>query len=90
MEDKKLNSLIKIENRKECYIDGVSKLDSFDDKEFLVDTVLGFLHIKGKNLTLGTMDMENGQLLIKGEIDSLSYLGKTSNKEGGFFKKIFK
>lgn len=92
MEEIKKQSSIKIEDRNVCHLEGVKKLDSFDDKEFLVDTNLGFLHITGKKLSLETMDMDNGLLTIKGEIDSLKYMNKSASKEkeGNFFKKLFK
>lgn len=89
MEDNKRN-LIELENREMCRLEGVKKLDSFDDKEFLLDTNLGYLHIKGKKLSLDMMDMEKGELTIKGEIDSLTYIHSTSKKETNFFKKLFK
>lgn len=90
MEEKTKNSSIKLENRKKCDIDGIIKLDSFDDKEFLVDTNLGFLHIKGKNLSLGTMNMDEGTLTILGDIDSFTYINKINDKEKSFLKKLFK
>ena len=80
-----------IKDRKVCEIEGVKKLDSFDNKEFLIDTVQGYLHVKGVDLSLGTMDMDKGFLSIYGTIDSLSYLNKTkSDKKESFFTKIFK
>jgi sporulation protein YabP len=88
MEENK--SLIKIENRKSCLLLGVKKLDSFDDKEFLLDTIEGFLHIKGKGLSLGKMNMEEGELLIEGKIDSLSFINKTDKKDKSLLKKLFK
>ena len=90
MEENKSVSLIKVENRKRCELDGVKKLDSFDDKEFLVETYLGYLHIKGKDLSLGNMNMDEGLLTINGTIDSLTYLNKNTSKEGSFIKKLFK
>lgn len=90
MENNKSNSLIKVENRKNCILEGVTKLDSFDDKEFLLETIDGYLHIKGKNLSLGNMNMEEGKLTIQGNVDSLVYLNKVANKEKNFFKKLFK
>ena len=90
MEEKSLNSSFKVDNRNMCSLEGVKKLDSFDDKEFLVDTEHGYLHIKGKNLSWGQMDMEKGLLTIKGDLDSFTYMNKSSNKETNFFKKIFK
>lgn len=90
MEENKPKSLIKVENRKSCYLEGVKKLDSFDDKEFLIETTDGYLHIKGKGLALGTMNMDEGILTIQGNIDSIVYINKTANKEKNLFKKLFK
>ena len=90
MEENFNKSLIKIEDRKTCYLKGVKKLDSFDDKEFLLDTNQGFLHVRGKGLSLGKMNMEQGELCIEGTIDSVMFINKTSGKEKNFLKKIFK
>ena len=89
MEENKSNSLIEIENRKKCKLEGVKKLVSFDDKEFLLVTVDGYLHVKGKNMSLGNMNLEEGKLTILGDIDSLSYVNKGKEKEN-IFKKLFK
>ena len=91
MEENIKKHCVSINERKEVFIDGILKLDSFDKNEFLISTSKGYLHIKGKDLTLGTMDMDKGTLSINGSIDSVSYLNSSTeqNKEG-FFKKLFK
>lgn len=87
----KPNQNIFIKDRKVCEIEGVKKLDSFDDKEFLIDSINGFIHVKGSGLSLGTMDMDKGVLSIFGTIDSLTFLAKgKQEKKEGFFSKIFK
>lgn len=81
-----------IEDRKIMELEGVKSLIGFDQNEFLVDTNLGVLHIKGKELSLGNMDMAKQTLTINGTFDSMSYTQtkqKTENKEG-FFTKLFK
>jgi sporulation protein YabP len=89
--DNKQNQLILIKDRILCEIDGVKKLDSFDKKEFLVDTNHGYVHVKGNNLSLGLMDMEKGKLTINGTIDSIGYLSKQKNEsKESFFTKLFK
>ena len=90
MEETKSKTSICVENRKSCKLEGVKKVEGFDDKEFLVDTEDGFLHIKGKTLSLGSMNMDEGNLTILGEIDSVSYVSKTKEKEASFLKKLFK
>ena len=83
---------LSLTNRKELLVTGVKNIDSFDSEEFLIQTVLGFLHIKGSNLTLDKMDNENNELVIKGQIDSLSYVNNQKGKEnkGNIFKKLLK
>lgn len=83
---------LSLTSRKELLVTGVKNIDSFDSEEFLVQTVLGFLHIKGSNLTLDKMDNENNELTIKGQIDSLSYVSNQKGKEskGNIFKKLLK
>ena len=83
---------ISLTSRKELIVTGVKNIDSFDSDEFLIQTALGFLHIKGNNLTLDKMDNENNELTIKGQIDSLSYVSNQKGKEskGNIFKKLLK
>ena len=87
---KNIDNVIYIRNRKRIELKGVKKLDSFDKKEFLLDTTLGYLHIKGKDLSLGAMDMEKGELAIEGVFSSLAYLDNSKEKKEGFLKKLFK
>ena len=58
----------------------------------MMDTTLGFLHIKGADLEIIKLDTYQGNVSIKGRIDSLSYMdnGGTKNKEESFLGKLFK
>lgn len=88
----KLKHDINLVSRKELTVTGVKTIDSFDSEEFLIETNLGFLNVKGKNLILDKMDNENNELLIKGHINSLSYVSSQKGKEskGSFLKKLLK
>jgi sporulation protein YabP len=83
---------ITLTGRRELLVTGVRNIESFDSEEFLVETNLGFLHIKGNGLTLEKMDNENNELIIKGQMNSLTYVNNQGKKEnkGSFFKKVFK
>ena len=78
-----LNHGISINERKSIYITGVNKINSFDDEEFLLETNMGFLAIKGENLELNRLDTKDGIVSIKGSLISLSYIDelKKANKE---------
>lgn len=84
-------STISIIDRKRITISGVKKLESFNDKQFLVITSLGNLTITGKELSIEDMLMTKGDLCINGYIDSLKYTNSDFKKNNeSLFKKIFK
>lgn len=83
---------ININERNGIYITGVLKIDSFDDEEFLLETNMGYLAIKGESLELIRLDTKDGVVSIKGLIISMSYIEdlKKSSKQSSFFEKVFK
>lgn len=83
---------ITITERKNIIISGVKKIDSFDDEEFLLETNMGYIIIKGSELEIIKLDTYQGNVSIKGRINSLTYMenGKNKEKEEGVFSKLFK
>ena len=82
---------IKIIDRGSIFISGTKKVNNFNDTEFSINTVMGFLNIKGNNLELIKLDTNDGNICIKGKINSISYIdGNTKDKEEGLFSKLFK
>jgi sporulation protein YabP len=72
-------------------ITGVKQVESFDNEEFLLETVMGFLSIKGQNLQMKNLDVDKGIVSIKGKIFEIIYLDEQhSEKAKGFFSKLFK
>ena len=71
-----------IKDRKVMELTGVKQIDSFDSSEFLLETAQGWMVIQGKDLTLGKLDTERGDVVIRGVIEALSYV---SNKKGNGF-----
>ncbi|KOP70382.1 sporulation protein YabP [Cytobacillus solani] len=72
-------------------ITGVKQVESFDNEEFLLDTVMGFLAIKGQNLQMKNLDVDKGVVSIKGKIFDLVYLDdQHGDKAKGFFSKLFR
>lgn len=83
---------ISIAERKNVLVTGVKKIESFDNEEFLMDTTLGFLVIKGNGLEIIKLDTYQGNVTIKGTVDSLSYIAKDAKKDKDetFIGKLFK
>ena len=82
---------VKLNNRKELEITGVKEVDSFDNEEFLLETVMGFLIIRGQNLQLKNLDVTEGVVSIKGKIYEFSYVDEQQQEKAkGFFSKLFR
>lgn len=91
--DSSFNHGLTISERKNIIISGVKKIESFDNEEFLLETTLGFLVIKGSDLEIIKLDTYQGNVSLKGKIDSLMYLDTNTNKknkEDSFLNKLFK
>ncbi len=82
---------ITLYERKNINLTGIKKLNSFDDTEFFIDSVLGSILIKGEELELINLDTHTGKLSIKGRIDSIIYLdGNKKNKSDSIVSRLFK
>ena len=88
-----INHKISINERKNILISGIKKLNSFDDNEFFVESIMGPLLIKGKNLELIKLDTFQGNLSIKGIINSIIYLDdnkKIKSSTDNIMARLFK
>lgn len=82
---------LKITDRREILITGIKKITSFDNEEFLMESNMGVILLKGSGLEILKLDTHDGNVKIKGKINSFSYLDADAkeNKES-FFTKLFK
>ena len=81
---------IKMLNRKILEISGVLNVESFDTDEFLLETDCGFLIVKGQNLHIKNLSLEQGMIAIEGYVRELSYVDAHAQKSKGIFGKLFK
>ncbi|KZZ86535.1 MULTISPECIES: sporulation protein YabP [Bacillaceae] len=80
-----------MKGRKLLEITGVKEVESFDNEEFLLDTVMGALAVRGENLQMQNLDVDKGIVSIKGRILDIVYLDEQhAEKAKGFFSKLFK
>ena len=86
-----LNHNVNMTDRKNIMITGLKKIDSFDNEEFLMDTSMGYVMLKGEGLEIIKLDTFQGTVSIKGKVNSFQYMeGKKKEKEDGVFNKLFK
>jgi sporulation protein YabP len=81
-----------MQNRRQIHMTGVQNVESFDSEEFLLQTELGHLTIKGQNLHIKNLSLEDGLLSIEGLVHSFVYLdpGSHHSKNKGRLGKLFK
>ena len=86
------NHTVTMIERKSFVTSGVKKIENFDETQFLLDTVMGFLLVKGEGLELIKLDTIQGTVTIKGMINSLTYLDENGkkDKESSIFNRLFK
>ncbi|MBA5851979.1 sporulation protein YabP [Clostridium sp. cel8] len=89
LNDKK--SSLSLENRKKLNITGIIEVISFNEDEIKLNTTLGTLDIKGSSLKMNKLDVQNGQVIIIGSINSCVYTNsQLKRKRHRLISKIFK
>lgn len=85
------NQELKLIDRREISLSGIKKITSFDSEEFLLESNMGMILIKGSTLEIMKLDTHDGNVKIKGKINSVMYLdGKEKAKEESILSKLFK
>ena len=81
-----------LENREKLSISGVKDVLSFDDQIVIVETELGLLTVKGENLRINKLSIDTSEVIVEGEVSSLSYSEHNSEKSNNssLLSKIFK
>lgn len=79
-------------NRKNCTINGVNDVLSFDIHEILLETEQGMLMIKGDDLHVSRLTLEKGEVDVDGRIDSFTYsdAAGSGHKSESLLSKLFR
>lgn len=86
------NHKMVLSNRRFGSFTGILDVLSFDLSEVLLETEMGMLHIKGKDLHVNRLNLEKGEADIEGEIDAMTYsaVPVAPSKQVGFLGKWFR
>lgn len=80
-----------LENRGKLSISGVLDVLSFDDQVVILETELGLLTVKGENIRINKLSIDTSEVIVEGDISSMTYSDKESEKtKASFIGKIFK
>lgn len=81
-------------DRQMMRLNGVNNVDVFDEEKIVLQTELGKLEIKGQQLNVTSLDVEDGNLQVDGMIDSFVYLEEkkkrtAKKKRSGVISRLF-
>ena len=81
-----------LENRGARTVTGIREVVSFDENQVVLDTDLGLLTVKGKDLHVSRLTLEKGEVDLDGTIDSLNYSSNEALRKSGesLFTRLFK
>ena len=77
-----------IDGRARATITGVTDVDSFNDQMIVMNTSSGAMTLIGSALHISRLNLEDGQLMVEGQIDALEYDERARGKGG--LSRLFK
>ncbi len=75
------NHFLTVENREKMTISQVVDVDAFDENNIWANINSGAIEISGEKLNIEKLDLEDGNLVVTGKIQSFCYVDKKI-KEG--------
>ena len=89
IEDKKSNLML--ENRNKLNISGIIEVINFNENQILLNTNVGTMIIKGQDLKMNKLDVQNGDVVITGKVDSFVYTSdKSKDKKDSIISRLFR
>ena len=87
-----LSHKLELYNREKGTVTGVLDVISFDENTIVLDTDMGLLTIKGKDLHVSRLSLEKGELDLEGRTDSLVYSSNESYRKSNqsLLSRLFK
>lgn len=79
-----------IEDRNRLTVTAVEDIDAFDESGFTAITNAGALMVKGTDLHINKLNVDTGELVVDGDIDSCIFNNNYGGKGGGFISRLFK
>ncbi len=72
-----------LQNRRSAELTGIQEVVSFDENQIVMDTDMGLLTVKGKELHVSRLTVEKGEVDLEGQIDSLAYSSNEAYRKSG-------
>ncbi|MDR0446393.1 MAG: sporulation protein YabP [Oscillospiraceae bacterium] len=79
-----------VEARGRAAVSGVTDVESFDENEIIMATSMGALFLRGTELRIEKLSLDTGDVAIEGNIDKIEYEDGARERDGGFFRRLFR
>ena len=81
-----------IDRRERVVVTGMLDVISFDEETVIAETEMGILVLRGNNLHVSRLNLDNGELDLDGDITSVTYEDAHSpgKSKGSFIGKLFR
>jgi len=80
-----------IDSREKIVVTAVEDVDSFNENEVILLTNHGFITITGEELHINKLNLDEGQLVVAGMIQSIDYADHEEERaKRGVFSRMFK
>lgn len=86
----KVPNLIEIRDRRVMRLAGVQRVEDFDKEQVNLATTVGRLVVRGRDLHIAQLLLEQEELALEGEIDSLSFEEEPGAKRRGLLARLTK
>jgi len=86
--------IIEILQREQVRLQGVVHVESFDDRQVVVETDMGMVSLAGEEFHITSLDLDKGLMIVEGMFLGLEYSGmdraKSRQKDKGFLQRLFR
>lgn len=86
MEEKTCSVLL--EKRSRLVLSGILEIKSFQESSAEFDTCMGLLQITGESMHMERLDLEQGEVELKGNFISFYYPEETKNEPKSFWGRL--
>ena len=83
------NQNIVLEDREKVTVTGVEQVESYNDNTIILNTIKGGINIKGEDLNISKLNLDEGSVKINGKISGINYSNKDF-KPKNIVGKLFK
>lgn len=90
MEENSREHKVTIENRERLTVGAVEDVESFDEEKVVILTDMGTMTVGGSDFRISRLNVDDGQLVIEGNIDEIQYADTAQPESGGFFSRLFR